>query len=220
MLGYNYGRPLSGVVTDIRAGFESIAIPDGYSISITGEQRDFQEARQRMMRALAMGILAVYLVLVAQFRSFRHPLTIMMAIPLQFIGVGLALLLAGKYLSMPALLGVILLTGTVVNNSIVLIDYILARLRDGAELKEALLESVSVRYRPIMMTAFSDIAGMLPLALEMSVGAERFSPIATVVIGGILAATLLTMVFIPVLFSLFYRRTDIEKERVYDKQIV
>ncbi len=219
ILGYNYGRPLSGAIADVQTGIDGIDLPDGYSITIAGEQTDFVEAQKRMIRALLLGILAVYLVLVAQFRSFKHPLTIMMAIPMQIIGVALALLLAGKYLSMPALLGIILLTGTVVNNAIVLIDYILSRLRDGAELHDALVESVSVRYRPIMMTAFSDIAGMLPLALELSVGAERFSPIATVVIGGILAATLLTLIFIPVLFSLFYKESDIAKEKEYDDKL-
>jgi HAE1 family hydrophobic/amphiphilic exporter-1 len=219
VLGYAYGRPLSGAIADVQKGLQEIALPDGYDITITGEQTDFAEAQKRMIRALLLGILAVYLVLVAQFRSFKHPLTIMMAIPMQIIGVALALLLAGKYLSMPALLGIILLTGTVVNNAIVLIDYILSRLRDGAELQDALVESVSVRYRPIMMTAFSDIAGMLPLALELSVGAERFSPIATVVIGGILAATLLTLVFIPVLFALFYKPSDIQKEKDYENKL-
>ena len=159
----------------------------------------------RMIRALLLGIIGVYLVLVAQFKSFRHPFIIMMAVPLQFVGVSLALLLAGKAMSMPALLGIILLTGTVVNNSIILIDYILQRRAAGVPLQKAILESVTVRYRPIMMTAFSDIAGMLPLALELAVGAERFSPIATVVIGGILAATLLTLIVIPVIFSLFER---------------
>jgi HAE1 family hydrophobic/amphiphilic exporter-1 len=202
ILGFHYGRPLSDVVSDVRAALVDIPIPAGYRIDIGGEQADFQEARGRMLRALAMGILAVYLVLVAQFRSFKHPLTIMLAVPLQFIGVAAALLVAGKYLSMPAMLGIILLTGTVVNNSIVLIDYILSRRGQGMDLRSAILESVSVRYRPIMMTAFSDVAGMLPLALEMAVGAERFSPIATVVIGGILAATLLTLVIIPTVFAL------------------
>jgi len=219
VLGYTSGRPLSGAIADIQKGIDQIDLPDGYEITITGEQTDFMEAQQRMIRALLLGILAVYLVLVAQFRSFKHPLTIMMAIPMQIIGVALALLLAGKYLSMPALLGIILLTGTVVNNAIVLIDYILSRLRDGADLHDALISSVSVRYRPIMMTAFSDIAGMLPLALELSVGAERFSPIATVVIGGIIAATLLTLVFIPVLFSLFYKETDMVMEKDYDAKL-
>lgn len=202
VLAYHYGRPLSDVVADARQALESIEMPHGYSLDVAGEQSDFQEARGRMLRALALGILAVYLLLVSQFRSFVHPLTIMMAIPLQFFGVAVALLLAGKYLSMPALLGIILLTGTVVNNSIVLIDYILGARESGLPLNEAIHNAVSIRFRPIMMTAFSDIAGMLPLALELAVGAERFSPIATVVIGGILAASLMTLVLIPVLFEL------------------
>ena len=202
VLGFTRGRPLSQVIGDVRAALEELALPAGYEFDITGEQADFETARSSMLRALAFGIFAVYLVLVAQFRSFSHPATIMVAIPLQFVGVSLALLVAGKYLSMPALLGIILLTGTVVNNSIVLIDYMLQRLRGGATIDEAVAESVAVRFRPIMMTALSDVAGMLPLALELAVGAERFSPIATVVIGGILAATLLTLVVIPVLFRL------------------
>lgn len=213
VLGYHYGRPLSDTISDIKKVVNEMELPVGYAVSIGGEQTDFEEARFRILRALGMGILAVYLVLVAQFRSFKHPLTILMAVPLQFIGVALALLLAGKYLSMPALLGVILLVGTVVNNSIVLIDYILARRREGLGLEQAIIESVTVRYRPIMMTALSDVAGMLPLSLELAVGAERFSPIATVVIGGILAATLLTLIVIPVLFMLFERIAPTRAEK-------
>ncbi len=213
VLGYHYGRPLSETIADIQQVVDEMELPAGYQVNIGGEQTDFEEARFRILRALAMGILAVYLVLVAQFRSFKHPFTILMAVPLQFIGVALALLLAGKYLSMPALLGIILLVGTVVNNSIVLIDYILVRRRDGQALEQAIIEAVSVRYRPIMMTALSDVAGMLPLSLELAVGAERFSPIATVVIGGILAATLLTLVVIPVLFMLFERIAPTRADR-------
>ncbi|MCW9088754.1 MAG: efflux RND transporter permease subunit, partial [Gammaproteobacteria bacterium] len=163
VLGYHYGRPLSDTIADIDKVVAKMALPSGYQVMIGGEQTDFEEARFRILRALALGILAVYLVLVAQFRSFKHPLTIFMAVPFQFIGVVLALLLAGKYLSMPALLGVILLVGTVVNNSIVLIDYILAQRREGVGLEKAITEAVSVRYRPIMMTALWDVAGMLPL---------------------------------------------------------
>ena len=202
VMAFHQGRPLSETIADLRSALADLAVPAGYRLDITGEQRDFQEASQRMVRALALGILAVYLVLLAQFRSFRHPLTIMMAVPLQFIGVAVALLVAGKSLSMPAMLGIILLTGTVVNNSIILIDYILQRLRKGVAVDAAIREAVSVRYRPIMMTALSDVAGMLPLALELAVGSERFSPLATVVIGGVLAATLLTLIVIPVLFKL------------------
>ncbi len=210
VLGHHHGRPLSETIADLRRALADLELPADYNLTITGEQRDFQEARGRMLTALGAGVLAVYLVLVAQFRSFRHPLTIMGAVPLQFIGVAAGLLLAGKYLSMPALLGIILLIGTVVNNSIVLIDYVLQRRRTGMEIRAAITEAVSVRYRPIMMTALSDVAGMLPLALELAVGAERFSPIATVVIGGILAATLLTLVVIPVLILLMERRAGSE----------
>ncbi len=205
VMAFHYGRPLSDTIGDVRARLADLPLPHGYRLDITGEQRDFQEASQRMVRALALGILAVYLVLVAQFRSFKHPFTIMAAVPLQFVGVAAGLLVAGKYLSMPAMLGIILLTGTVVNNSIILIDYILRRTGEGEGLDEAIRQAVSVRYRPIMMTALSDVAGMLPLALEMAVGSERFSPLATVVIGGVLAATLLTLVVIPVIFKLLSR---------------
>ncbi len=205
VLGYHYGRPLSESVADVRRLLEDLELPAGYRLDITGEQRDFQQARARMVRALALGIVVVYLVLVAQFRSFKHPVTIMAAVPLQFIGVAAALLVAGKYLSMPAMLGIILLTGTVVNNSIILIDYIMRRRQQGMELTAAIIESVSVRYRPIMMTALSDVAGMLPLALELAVGSERFSPLATAVIGGVLGATFLTLVVIPVILVLLER---------------
>lgn len=207
VLGYQYGRPLSETIADVQTALADLELPADYSLAITGEQRDFQDARKRMLAALAAGLLAVYLVLVAQFRSFKHPFTIMAAVPLQFIGAAAALLVAGKYLSMPALLGIILLVGTVVNNSIILIDYMLQRRRAGMAIRAAIIESVRVRYRPIMMTALSDVAGMLPLAMELAVGAERFSPIATVVIGGILAATLLTLVIIPVLIFLVERRS-------------
>ncbi len=208
VLAFHEGRPLSDTLADIQGRLADLPLPADYRLVITGEQSDFLEARERLIRALALGVLAVYLVLVAQFRSFKHPLTIMMAVPLQFIGAAAALLIAGKYLSMPALLGIILLVGTVVNNSIVLIDYTLERRRSGADVRMALSEAVSVRFRPIMMTALSDVAGMLPLAMESAVGAERFSPIATVVIGGILAATLLTLVVIPVLSSLLDFSSD------------
>ncbi len=136
-----------------------------------------------------------------QFRSFRHPLVVMSAVPLQFIGVASALVIAGKYLSMPALLGIILLVGVVVNNSIILAEFVLARLKEGMAIDEALRDAVATRFRPVMMTAFSTVAGMLPLALELAVGSERFSPIATVIVGGILASTLLTLVIVPVLMK-------------------
>jgi multidrug efflux pump subunit AcrB len=126
---------------------------------------------------------------------------VMAAVPLQFIGVAAALVVAGKFLSMPAMLGIILLVGIVVNNSIILVEFVLGRLNEGMGLDEAFSDAVATRFRPVMMTALSTVAGMLPLALEMAVGSERFSPIATVIVGGILASTLLTLVIVPVLMK-------------------
>ncbi|MFO7812833.1 MAG: efflux RND transporter permease subunit [Pelovirga sp.] len=194
-------RPLSHIVRDARQKLVDIPLPPGYSVTLTGEQKDMAEAQSRIGKALLLSILAVYLLLVIQFRSVAHPLVIMAAVPLQFIGVAVALVIAGKYLSMPALLGIVLLIGIVVNNSIILVDFARGRLAEGADIDEALQDAVETRFRPVMMTALSTVAGMLPLALELAVGSERFSPIATVIIGGILASTLLTLVIIPVLLK-------------------
>ena len=202
ILGYHAHRPLSAVVADVGARLAEFESPPDQGIVLVGEQGDFSEARGRMMRALTLSALAVYLLLVVQFSSFSHPLIIMVAIPLQFIGVATALLVAGKYVSMSALLGIILLVGIVVNNAIILLDLARSRVASGASPARAAAVAVTTRLRPILMTALSTIAGMLPLALEMAVGAERFSPIATVIIGGILTATVLTLVIVPLLFVL------------------
>ena len=205
ILGFHLGRPLSEVVSDVEARLAGFAPPEDYQVYLVGEQADFDEARGHMIRALLLAAMAVYLLLVVQFRSFVSPVTIMSAIPLQFIGVASALLLAGKYLSMPALLGIILLIGIVVNNSIMLLDVAQRRLAEGWKMDAALIDAVNLRLRPIMMTGMSTIAGMLPLALEMAVGSERFSPIATVIIGGVITATILTLIVVPTLYKVLSR---------------
>ena len=200
VLGFTQGRTFSHVIADIRRALQEVPVPDGYRMAITGEQADLAESFADLRMALVLAIAGIYLLLVAQFRSFVHPVTIMAAIPLVVVGVALALLYAGKAVSLPVLLAFILLAGTVVNNSILLVDYANRAREDGVEPREAVLRAVAVRFRPIMMTALADVAGMLPLALEWSLGAERFSPLAIAVIGGILTATLLTMVVIPVIY--------------------
>ena len=203
VLGYTMTRPLSQVTADMQKELKKINLPNGYQIALIGERSDLLDSKSDLQRALLVAVLGVYLVLMIQFRSFLYPLTIMSAIPLVLTGVALALIMAGKPVSMPVLLAVILLAGTVVNNSILLVDYANAARERGVDRRSALQEAVTARYRPIMMTAMSDVAGMLPLALELSVGSERFSPLATAVIGGIISATLLTMVVIPVVYTYF-----------------
>jgi len=195
------GRPLSFVVADSAAALADMELPQGYRVRIEGENKDLMESRSSILRALAVSVLAVYLLLVAQFRSWIHPLTVMMAVPLSLAGVSLALWLTGKAVSMPVMVGLVLLVGTVVNNSILLIDVITKHRDAGVERRQAIREGVSSRFRPIMMTSLSTVIGMLPLAMELALGAERFSPLATAVIGGLLASTLLTMVVIPVLYD-------------------
>ena len=200
---FTQGRPLNFIIADIDRALEKIELPDGYEMVLTGEKSDLTEAKTELLAAFGIALVAVYLLLVAQLRSFLHPLTIMMSIPLSLIGVFAALWLAGKPVSMPVMVGLILLVGTVVNNAIILIEFIRQRRQEGTTRREALLSSVKTRFRPIMMTSLSTIAGMVPLAAEWALGAERFSPLATAVIGGMTAATFLTMVFIPVLYDLF-----------------
>ncbi len=195
------GRPLNFVVTDAEAAIAELVVPAGYVVSIEGENKDLTESRVSILRALAMSVLVVYLLLVAQFRSWIHPVTVMMAVPLSLAGVSLALWLTGKPVSMPVMIGLVLLVGTVVNNSILLVDVIRQRRDSGEERRDAIRQGVQSRFRPIMMTSLSTVIGMLPLALELALGAERFSPLAIAVIGGLLASTLLTMVVIPVLYD-------------------
>ena len=199
------GRPLSFVVADARDRLARIAVPLGYALSIEGENNDLVESRSELLRALAISVLAVYLLLVAQFRSFLHPLTVMLAVPLSLSGVAAALHLTGKPISMPVMVGLVLLVGTVVNNSIILVDVIRQRRLDGVERRAAIRQGVSTRFRPILMTSLSTMVGMIPLAAEWALGAERFSPLATAVIGGLLASTLLTLVVIPVFYDVVDR---------------
>ena len=203
ILALHESRPLNFVTDDVRRTVARLTVPQGYSVRLEGENEDMGDARDELGGALAIALIAIYLLLVAQFRSFVHPITVLMSVPLSLIGVGAALWIAGKSVSMPVMVGLILLVGIVVNNSIILLDFIRQRREAGEAREQAILDSVATRFRPIMMTSFSTIVGMIPLALEWALGAERFSPLAVAVIGGMTASTFLTMVVIPVLYDLF-----------------
>jgi HAE1 family hydrophobic/amphiphilic exporter-1 len=153
--------------------------------------------------ALLIAILLVYVVMVVQYESFFDPFIIMFTMPTAIIGALLSLFVTGRSLSVSSFLGVIMLMGIVVANAIVLIDY-LKQLRDGGmEKNEAILEAGRVRLRPILMTSFSTILAMLPLALGIGEGTESMAPMASVVVGGLLVSTVLTLVFVPVVYSIF-----------------
>jgi HAE1 family hydrophobic/amphiphilic exporter-1 len=158
-----------------------------------------------MAAAFALATLLVYMIMASQFESFRHPFVIMFTIPLSIIGVIVALLVAGKPVSLPVLIGFIMLGGIAVNNGIVMVDYINQLKQRGVDKKEAILQGCVVRLRPVLITAFTTILGMMPMALSVSEGAEMRAPMAVTVVGGLVATTLLTLFVIPIIYSLFDR---------------
>ena len=187
----------------IQTVLKDINVPEGYTITQEGDMNQMKASFAAMSGAMGIGMLLLYFSLVPAFGSFVHPMTIMSAIPLGMIGSMWALLLSGKAASMPAFMGMILLAGIVVKNSILLIDFIIIARKQGAGIEEAIIDSVKVRTRPILMTAFGTAVGMTPIAMEWAVGLERLSPLAVVSIGGLLVSTFLTLVYVPILYSFF-----------------
>lgn len=211
ILGYTRGRAFNKVTGDIDEILKNYPTPKGYSANLSGEKDDMKESLGRLLAGLGIAIIFVYLILVSQFKSFLHPFTIMLAIPLEIIGVVMGLLIGRKYLSMPTMLGIILLTGIVVNDSIHLLDFAIEERKKGKGAKESILEAAHLRYRAIIMTTVSTISGMLPLALELAVGSEKYSSLAIAVIGGLISSTLLLLFIVPVVYTLFEDIKDRKK---------
>ncbi len=196
-------QPISHLQDDVEAALRGLDLPAGYTFRHEGEIKQMDESFGRLGQALALGLVLLYFSLVPAFSSWVHPLTIMSAIPLALIGAAWSMLLAGKHGCMPSFMGMILLAGIVVKNSILLIDFIADARERGESTLDALIGSVRVRTRPILMTAVGTAVGMIPIAAEWAIGLERLSPLAIVAIGGLLVSTFLTMVYVPVLYSLF-----------------
>jgi len=178
-----------------------IPCPEGYTIQVSGTAADMKAGKQEMGKALLIGLVLLYMLLLAMFKSFGHPLTIMAAIPLAVAGAMWGLLLFDKPMCKPATMGLILLGGTIVNNSILLLDFILGARKRGVPKDEAIVQSVRLRIRPILMTTVSTIVGLTPLVFQMAVGLERMSPLGVVAASGLLVGTFLTMIVIPVVYS-------------------
>jgi multidrug efflux pump subunit AcrB len=200
---YRAKQPISHLQEDVDAALAGLTLPPGYSLSQEGEVKQMDDSFQRLGLALGLGLVLLYFSLVPAFKSWVHPLTIMSAIPLALIGASWSMLVANKHGCMPSFMGLILLAGIVVKNSILLIDFIEEARGRGESVFDALVGSVRVRTRPILMTAVGTSVGMIPIAAEWAIGLERLSPLAIVAIGGLMVSTFLTMVYVPVLYSLF-----------------
>jgi len=199
------GRDLGSVVRDIQGRIADVerGLPAGYFTEFGGQFEQMQEAFVIMAGAFALATLLVYMIMASQFESFRHPFVIMFTIPLAIVGVILALLVSGRPVSLPVLIGFIMLGGIAVNNGIVMVDYINQLKRRGVDKKEAILQASAVRLRPVLITAFTTVLGMMPMALSVSEGAEMRAPMAITVVGGLVATTFLTLFVIPIIYSLF-----------------
>ncbi|HZK18811.1 MAG TPA: efflux RND transporter permease subunit [Clostridia bacterium] len=194
-------RDLGSIMDDIRGTLDSsLALPPGYSISYEGQDKEMMESFNTLGLALILSIFLVYMVMASQFESLLHPLVLMSAIPVTIIGITLSLFMTGRPFSVPAFIGIIMLGGIVVKNAIVLIDYVNTLRRRGIERYEAILRAGPRRLRPILMTALTAIFAMFPLAVGIGEGAELEAPLATVVVGGLIFSTVITLVLVPVLY--------------------
>lgn len=197
------GRPLGAVSRDIARQLAGLKLPPGYSLTFGGENKEMIDAFAALSLALGLAVILVYMVMAAQFESLLHPFTIMFSLPLALIGVVLALLITGKPVSVPAFIGIIVLAGIVVNNAIVLVDYINTLRARGLGLREAVLKAGPTRLRPILMTTLTTVLGLFPLSLGLGEGGELQAPLAITVIGGLSMSTLLTLVVVPLVYTLF-----------------
>ncbi|SJZ30244.1 efflux RND transporter permease subunit [Selenihalanaerobacter shriftii] len=195
------GNKLGSVVASIRDRVESnIELSPNYRIEYSGENEDMKETFKNLSLALIVAIILVYMVLASQFESLLHPFTVMLTLPLTLIGVLTALFLTGETLSATSMIGVIMLAGIVVNNAIVLVDYINILRSRGIERREAILKAGPVRLRPVLMTALTTILGLIPVAAGWGSGSEGMAPMGIAVIGGLTTATFLTLLVIPTLY--------------------
>ncbi len=208
MVGANVvDRDMGAVATDIRGYLKGLALPAGVVAALSGQEEEMQRSLRSLGMAMALAVFLVYLVMASQFESFLHPFVIIFTLPMGAVGAILALALTGNSINVVALIGAVVLAGIVVNNGIVLIDAVNQRRRGGMTKADAILDAGQVRLRPILMTSATTILGLLPMALGLGEGAELRAPLAITIIGGLAVATLLTLVVIPVVYSLFDRET-------------
>jgi HAE1 family hydrophobic/amphiphilic exporter-1 len=196
-----FGRDLGSVNTDIQAVLDDYPLPAGYSFDVGGQAEEMNKSFRSLGLALILSVVFVYMIIASQFESLMQPFVIMFSVPLAMSGGLIALLLTGTPLSVPAMIGMIMLAGIVVNNAIVLVDAINLRREQGQERQDAIMSAGPVRLRPILMTTLTTVLGLLPMAIGLGEGSESMAPMAQFVVGGLLLSTLLTLVFIPVLYT-------------------
>ena len=198
-----YDRSLGEVATDLKAAIaDNIALPPGITIDYAGQIKEQGKSFRELTLMLVLGIMLVYMVMAAQFESYVAPFIVMFSIPFAFSGAIFALAITGKTLNIMSFIGLIMLVGTVVNNAIVLIDYIHILLQREMPIMDAVMAAGRQRLRPVLMTTLTTIFGMLPMAISTSTGSELWSPLSIAIIGGLTISTMVTLILIPIMYSL------------------
>ena len=199
-----YGDREKSAISHIMASFEeqlkSVTLPQEVELEQTGEIKQFKASAERMIGAIITAVVLILLTLIVLFGNIKISLMILFSIPLTIIGASWTMLAIGYHVSMPAMMGFMLLSGIIVNNAILLIHFAMEQIQAGMSKKEAMLEAIKIRTRPVLMTAFAVSVGMLPVAQGAAIGLERLAPLGAVAIGGLIVGTLMTLVFIPIVF--------------------
>jgi len=201
------GRSMSSVLSDIRELLQNVPLPRDFTIGFGGDYEEQQKSFRELTLSCVLALVLVYMVMACQYESLRDPFVVMFSVPLAAIGVILMLFFTGTTFNVQSFIGCIMLGGIVVNNAILLVDHTnLLRRRDAMPIREAIEEAGRRRLRPILMTAGTTVIGLMPLGLGLGEGGEAQAPMARVVIGGLVSSTLITLVFVPVVYSIFERR--------------
>jgi len=209
------GRDMGSVISDIRKELRAVPVPKDFAILFGGDFEEQQKANRELMFGFILAIFLVFMVMAGQFESWRDPLVVLFSIPMALIGITMTMILTGTTFSIQAFIGCIMLAGIVVNNAILLVDYTnQLRRNEGMALMEAITLSGSRRLRPILMTTLTTALGLLPLSFGLGEGGETQAPLARVVIGGLLSSTLVTLVLIPVVYSIFEQKLFAKKKEV------
>jgi HAE1 family hydrophobic/amphiphilic exporter-1 len=196
------GRDMGAVIQDLQARLRAVKMPAEFSLEVGGDYHEQRQAFRELRWGLLLALILVYMVMAAQFESLRDPLLIMGSLPLATVGIVVTLWLCGSTINVNSFIGIILLTGIVVNNAIVMVDYINRQIQDGGrDLRQTVITGATARLRPVLMTTSTTVLAMVPLALALGEGGEVQAPLARVVIGGLTSSTLITLFFIPALYT-------------------
>ena len=198
--GFREKAAISHIMDSFNGAFKGTVLPASVTMEQVGDMKEFKNSAGRMASAIGLAVILIFLTLIIFFDSVKVSLMVIMSIPLTIIGASWILLSLNYHVSMPAMMGFILLSGIIVNNAILLIHFAQEKMAEGMGKREAMLESIRIRTRPVLMTAFAVAAGMTPIALGSAIGLERLAPLGAVAIGGLLVGTFLTLLFIPLFF--------------------